>query len=390
MLRRPRSRSVEQVPEIVARRARRRRSRRRRRCRPRPWRCRCRRAASAGRVVGAVADHGDRVPLVLQSAHQLLLVVGHDLGAPLVDTELGRHRGGGVGVVAGEQHDAADTVGAQCVEHGARLRSDVSSRRLTSPTSLPSTASSSGVSDACCRRRTQSCGASVIRTSCGRSSSARPSSRIRPSLSTRMPCPTQHLALLVRRDLDVPFLGVADHRLRPAGAGSGSRSWPRRASTCSGDQSSSNATTLVTTGRPRVSVPVLSNTTASTRPACLEVGAALDEDAAAGTVADRGADRGRGREADRARAGDQQHRHRPAHVAGGERVEGREREGGRHEAAGEVLPDGLDRGPVGLGLLDPGDDPSDRGVAADGGRAHHEPTAQQHRAGRQHRYRPRR
>jgi hypothetical protein len=48
----------------------------------------------------------------------------------------------------------------------------------------------------------------------------------------------------------------------------------------------------------------------------------------------------------------------------------REGEGDGDEAAGEGSGDGLDRGPVGLCLLDPGDDPPDDGVLADGGGPH--------------------
>jgi hypothetical protein len=75
-----------------------------------------------GRVVGAVADHGHRVPLGPQRAHHVLLLLGQNLGAELVDAQLGGHRGGGLRMITGEQHDPLDPVGAQRVEYRARLR----------------------------------------------------------------------------------------------------------------------------------------------------------------------------------------------------------------------------------------------------------------------------
>ena len=60
--------------------------------------------ASAGRVVDAVADHRDDAALVLQTADDLGLVGGQDVGDHLVDPDLGRDGAGRRGVVAGQQH----------------------------------------------------------------------------------------------------------------------------------------------------------------------------------------------------------------------------------------------------------------------------------------------
>ena len=65
-----------------------------------------------------------------------------------------------------------------------------SSRRLISPTSLPSTASSSGVSAWRRSLSTQSDAFFDTRTFSARSSAGLPSSRVRPSAQVRMPRPT--------------------------------------------------------------------------------------------------------------------------------------------------------------------------------------------------------
>ena len=57
-----------------------------------------------GRVVHAVADHGDHAALGLQPLHGLDLAGRQDLGQHLVDADLGGDRAGHGLVVAGEQH----------------------------------------------------------------------------------------------------------------------------------------------------------------------------------------------------------------------------------------------------------------------------------------------
>ena len=136
---------------------------------------------------------------------------------------------------------------------------------------------------------------------------------MRPSAQVRMPRPTStsHSScggmVMCRSSVE-----------RITASASGWREWISElaayANTCSGSQSLCRAMILVTTGRPTVSVPVLSNTIASDPAGLFEVGSALDQDAAARAVADRGADRGRGGQAHRAGARDQQHGHRAAHV----------------------------------------------------------------------------
>ena len=57
-----------------------------------------------GRVVDAVAGHRDDAALVLQPADDLGLAGGKHVCDDLVDADLGGDRGGGRGVVAGQQH----------------------------------------------------------------------------------------------------------------------------------------------------------------------------------------------------------------------------------------------------------------------------------------------
>jgi hypothetical protein len=64
------------------------------------------------------------------------------------------------------------------------------SRKLTNPTSLPSTVSSSGVSVAFCSRRTQPRAFVLTGTFSEHSNPRLPISKIRPSLCTRIPWPS--------------------------------------------------------------------------------------------------------------------------------------------------------------------------------------------------------
>ncbi len=68
-----------------------------------------------GRVVGAVAGHGDELALGLLALDQVHLVLGLGLGEEVVDAGLAGDGGGGEGVVAGD-HDGADAHGAELVE----------------------------------------------------------------------------------------------------------------------------------------------------------------------------------------------------------------------------------------------------------------------------------
>ncbi len=72
-------------------------------------------------VVGAVAHHRDGVALLLQAPDDVLLVLRHHLGAPLVDAELGGHRRRDLRMVAGEHHDAPHPVGPQGLDDVAGL-----------------------------------------------------------------------------------------------------------------------------------------------------------------------------------------------------------------------------------------------------------------------------
>ncbi len=111
----------------------------------------------------------------------------------------------------------------------------------------------------------------------------------------------------------------------------------------------------------------------------LKMRAALDQNAPARAVADRGADRRRSGKADRTRAGDQQHGHRAPRVTGHDQGQCRQNERRRNKAAREILPHRLNRRPIVLGFLDPGDDPPDHGLAAHRGSAHHQLSAHHYR-----------
>lgn len=108
--------------------------------------------------------------------------------------------------------------------------------------------------------------------------------------------PDRHLRLLMRRNADVPLGGRANHRQGPAGAASGSQSWPRT------QGSRPVASSCVVQRCSRRSDPRWSGfrscRTRSRRLACpLEVASAFEQNAAACTVADGGTDRRRGGQA---------------------------------------------------------------------------------------------
>ena len=68
-----------------------------------------------GRVVGAVAGHGDEAPALLVLADERELGLGRGLGEVVVDAGLGGDRRGGQRVVAGD-HDGLDAHAAQLGE----------------------------------------------------------------------------------------------------------------------------------------------------------------------------------------------------------------------------------------------------------------------------------
>ena len=70
--------------------------------------------ASAGRVVGAVARHGDEASAGLLALDQIQLVARRGLREEIVDAGFGRDGGGGQRVIAGD-HDGANA-------HDAHLR----------------------------------------------------------------------------------------------------------------------------------------------------------------------------------------------------------------------------------------------------------------------------
>ena len=68
-----------------------------------------------GRVVGAVAGHGDQLALALLALDQVHLVFGLGFGEKVVDAGFARDDGGGERIVAGD-HDGANAHGAQAGE----------------------------------------------------------------------------------------------------------------------------------------------------------------------------------------------------------------------------------------------------------------------------------
>ena len=79
-------------------------------------------AASAGRVVDAVADHADGAVALAQLADGGDLVGGQEAGADVVDAGRGADRRRRLGVVAGEHDEAFDAGVAQAGERRGRGR----------------------------------------------------------------------------------------------------------------------------------------------------------------------------------------------------------------------------------------------------------------------------
>ena len=183
--------------------------------------------------------------------------------------------------------------------------------------------------------------------------------------------------------------GVRDDRLaeRVLAAGLDRR---RRGRGRSPRRSRAAAVTRATVGAPSVSVPVLSKTTVSTRPAVSSASPPRISTPASAPRPGADHDRGRRREAHGARAGDDQDRGEgreregqlrlgPEHEPGHER-EGRRDQHERHEDLAHPVGEALDRRLAALGLADELDDPGERRVAADARRPHHERAAGVQRA----------
>ena len=138
--------------------------------------------------------------------------------------------------------------------------------------------------------------------------------------------------------------------------------------------------TSVTSGAPRVSVPVLSKTTARTRPSVLEVRAALDQHAAPRGRGERRHDRDRRRDHQRAGAGDhQQHqravgpfgeRRRAAASGGSAASASASASTSRRVDAREALHEALARRARGLRLLHAAEDARQRRLRGGAGDAH--------------------
>ena len=79
--------------------------------------------SEARRIVHAVAHHGDLVALFPKSLDGRHFVLRREPSFDLVNSDLARHRFGGVAPVAGE-HNRLDAADAQPGQHVARLRAD--------------------------------------------------------------------------------------------------------------------------------------------------------------------------------------------------------------------------------------------------------------------------
>ncbi len=200
----------------------------------------------------------------------------------------------------------------------------------------------------------------------------------RPSTVASAPWPGHGLEALGRGGVEAARLGGA--RRSPRRAGARSRARPRRRGAARSSSSMPSAVAIATTsGSPRVSVPVLSNTTVSSVGRLLERDRVLEQDPALGAEAGADHDRRRRRQAERVRAGDhddgdREQRARPATARPTTTVPDEE----RADAADERDEHEPERGPVGeplrrrlrvLRLLDELDDLGERGVRADRGRA---------------------
>ena len=136
--------------------------------------------ASAGRVVGAVAGHRDQVALRLVVADHRELVLGRGLGEEVVDAGLGRDRGRGERVVAGDHHGPDAHRGAS--RRSARLMPPFTmSLSCTTPSTRSPSATTSGVAPCFAT-------SSTVARHVGRHSRARAASTIASRSRRPRPC----------------------------------------------------------------------------------------------------------------------------------------------------------------------------------------------------------
>ena len=95
-------------------------------------------AAKAGRVIDAVAGHGDHVPFGAQLLDDPVLVVRQHIGHHIVDAELAGDRLGRAPVVAGEHDDAHARPRAAC-RSASCVVGLIGSAMAMTPPGLPST-----------------------------------------------------------------------------------------------------------------------------------------------------------------------------------------------------------------------------------------------------------
>ena len=137
---------------------------------------------------------------------------------------------------------------------------------------------------------------------------ARPTVTTRPSIVARIPAPGTASNAAASGNGHPAVLAERRGR-RPPRAGAPIRARRRRRGAATSASSTPSATTTsVTCGRPSVSVPVLSSTTAPTLSSRSRASRVPEQDSVLGALPGPDHDRGRRRQAEGARAGDDQHR----------------------------------------------------------------------------------
>ena len=212
------------------------------------------RPRQGGRVVDAVADHGDGPYFVTSASTAATLSSGKQLGVDLVDADLARDRLGGRPVVAGEHDQVLDAARLQVSDHrgplpGAPRRPPRSGRRRAArcrsprPSGRPARARRPG-------RHLAGLLAALLEVAVR----AEPVRLAAEAADDALALEDAHV--VGGRDLDAASRGRARRSPARAGARCGPRA--RARSRSSSSLCPFNGTTSTTAGSPRVSVPVLS------------------------------------------------------------------------------------------------------------------------------------
>ena len=292
---------ADHTPAGPTTRARRRRTRSRRRCRRRS---RCRRRRGRGRARRSRRRRPSRPRARAPGARRpRVLVFGEHLGEHLVDARRSaRDALGDLAGVAGDHHDRLHARARAAARPRRALRADlVLERERTDHLVVAVRRRAPSAAPRSTRRRLSSAAGTS-----SRAPAAAPGRRPRTRApSTRASTPRPVSDRKSRRGARPPS-PAAVTIARASGCSLSASTAAASAAARLADRPSP-ATASVTTWRPSVSVPVLSNSTASTRAHPLEREPVLDQDAGAGGDRGRDRDHERDRQAERVRAGDDEH-----------------------------------------------------------------------------------